>query len=178
MDNNIEKFLETINSSIMTGGNDDESEYDTQSELTETVDESVTYDSDEETIQIDAKELQDFKSLVKSWITYDDEIRTLQQSVKDRKKQRDTLAPVILEFMNSHRIDDLNTQDGGKLEYKVTKHKKPINKQTLRSKLAEYFRNMTKSEEAVKYVYDNRDTTEKISLRRKVKKADKNKLKI
>ena len=91
MDNNIEKFLETINSSIMTGGNDDESEYDTQSELTETLDESVTYDSDEETIQIDAKELQDFKSLVKSWITYDDEIRTLQQSVKDRKKQRDYL---------------------------------------------------------------------------------------
>ena len=73
------------------------------------------------------EEFVTFKNEVKEWLLLDDDILTLQNAIKERKKKKDELTPKILDYMNRYEINDLNTSNG-KLKFTKSMQTKPLNK--------------------------------------------------
>ena len=168
--NNNNQF-QNINSIKQQGGmynntviQDEVSEYDDEE------------DDEEEEVNIDPlvfsdtnPEFVNFKQNVKDWVTLDDDIKTLQEAIKKRKKRINELTPIILDFMKRFNINDLNTQNG-QLRYTTSLLAKPVNKNFLLSKLGEFFKDNEKSQALTTYIYDNRIKEEKVKLKRVIEK--------
>ncbi len=129
--------------------------------------------TDEETEDIDYEynlsnknpEFVDFTNKVKEWLMLDDDIKTLTKAASERRKKKNEMTPEILNFMNKYDIQDLNTKDG-KLQYAKSTITKPMNKEYLRNRLSDFFRNIKKAEDCTNYLLENRIKEEKIRLRR------------
>ena len=144
-----------------------------QDEVSEYDDEE---DDEEEEVNIDPlvfsdtnPEFVNFKQNVKDWVTLDDDIKTLQEAIKKRKKRINELTPIILDFMKRFNINDLNTQNG-QLRNTTSLLAKPVNKNFLLSKLGEFFKDNEKSQALTTYIYDNRIKEEKVKLKRVIEK--------
>ena len=114
-------------------------------------------------------EFLDFKENVKEWITLDDDIKTLNLALKERKQKKNELTPKVLEFMNEYEVHDVKTTDG-QLKFSKSLTSKPLNKKYLVSRLGDFFKDYTKGEKAVDFIYENRDKEEKLKLKRIIKK--------
>ena len=75
------------------------------------------------------KELQNY---VKEWLKYDDEIKTLQDAIKERKKQKNEIGKVLINFMDTNNIPHFNLSDG-KLIFAKSEHTQPVNIQFLKN---------------------------------------------
>ena len=102
-------------------------------------------------------------------VEIDDQIKALNKAISDRRKTKKKLSEEILSTMKNFEIDNMNTKNG-RLIYSVRKTTKPLNKKNLISGLNIYFKDEDKSSEVSKVVLDNRESVEKISLRRTVNK--------
>jgi hypothetical protein len=111
----------------------------------------------------------DFKKNVKTWLELDDDIQTLNEALKARKKKKEEITPKLTEFMNSYQINDLNTKDG-QLKFSKLNVAKPLSKKYLMSRVGDFFKSYSKGEEIVNFVYENRERQEKFKLRRVVNK--------
>jgi hypothetical protein len=145
-----------------------------QDEISEYNDEED--DEDDEEVDVDPlvfsdtnPEFVNFKQNVKDWVTLDDDIKTLQEAIKKRKKRITELTPLILDFMKRFNINDLNTQNG-QLRYTTSLLAKPVNKNFLLSKLGEFFKDNEKSQAITTYIYDNRIKEEKVKLKRVIER--------
>jgi hypothetical protein len=143
--------------------NDEVSEYDDEEDEDDEVDIDPLVFSDSN------PEFVNFKQNVKDWVTLDDDIKTLQDAIKKRKKRINELTPIILDFMKRFNINDLNTQNG-QLRYTTSLLAKPVNKNFLLSKLGEFFKDNEKSQVLTTYIYDNRIKEEKVKLKRVIEK--------
>lgn len=121
------------------------------------------------------KDFIDFKKNVKEWLLIDDDIMKLQNAIKERRVKKNELTPKIMDFMNNYQINDLNTQNG-KLKFTKTQHTKPLNKQFLMAKIADYFKDMNKGEKITNFILENRDKEERMNLRRVKEKKQQLKL--
>jgi len=119
------------------------------------------------------EEFVEFKNDVKLWLTLDDDIITIQEALKDRKKKKNTLTPKILDFMDRYKINDLNTNNG-KLKFTKSLQTKPLNKQFLVSRLGDFFKDFSKGEKAASFILEHRDKEEKLKLKRIVTKKEFN----
>ena len=119
--------------------------------------------------EINPVQLEVFKEKVKEWLSLDDDIKTLNSHLKERKKRKNDLTPEILDFMNQHKIDDMNS-DGHKLKYTESKIKKPINKDYIQKQLSNFLKNTQQAEDATDYILTNREITVKVRLKRINKK--------
>ena len=174
MNSNNSVITQNINP-IPQGGNYNNNNNNTvhQDEISEYDDEE---DDDEEEVNIDPlvfsdtnPEFVNFKQNVKDWVTLDDDIKTLQEAIKKRKKRINELTPIILDFMKRFNINDLNTQNG-QLRYTTSLLAKPVNKNFLLSKLGEFFKDNEKSQALTTYIYDNRIKEEKVKLKRVIER--------
>ena len=170
--NNNNNQFQNINSIKQQGGmynntviQDEVSEYNDEEDEEE--DEEVNIDP---LVFSDTNpEFVNFKQNVKDWVTLDDDIKTLQEAIKKRKKRINELTPIILDFMKRFNINDLNTQNG-QLRYTTSLLAKPVNKNFLLSKLGEFFKDNEKSQALTTYIYDNRIKEEKVKLKRVIEK--------
>ena len=112
---------------------------------------------------------EELKGNVKQYLEIDDQIKALNKAISERRKTKKKLSEEILSTMKNFEIDNMNTKNG-RLIYSVRKTKKPLNKKNLLSGLKIYFKDEDKSTEVTKVVLDNRETVEKISLRRTINK--------
>lgn len=119
---------------------------------------------------IDQYELENFKSTVQKWLSIDDDIKKLKNAIKNLNKQKEQLNEPILAFMQNNEIDNCNTYNG-KLKTHVTTHKKPINKKFLGEALATFLKNSKMGESASDYVFNNRETEQKVRLKRTVNRG-------
>ena len=162
--NNNNNFQHSVNNNLSGGNfnNDDVSEYsDDEDEEEPEIDPIVFTDSNPEFVK--------FKSHVKEWVSLDDDIKTLQEAIKKRKKMMNDITPQILDFMKRFNINDLNTQNG-QLRYTTSLLSKPVNKNFLLAKLGDFFKDNEKGEKITSYLFENRDKQEKIKLTRVIKK--------
>ena len=120
-------------------------------------------------IELNEIEFNQFKSLVKTWLSYDDEIRILQNALKDRRAKKNELTPKVMDFMKNHDIEDLNTKDG-KLRCYTSNRKKALTQKDIKHKLLGYFKNENKGEKCVEYIFGDREIKEVMNLRRTFKK--------
>ena len=123
----------------------------------------------ENTNEMNPVQLEVFKEKVKEWLSLDDDIKTLNSHIKERKKRKNDLTPEILDFMNKHKIEDMNSE-GHKLKYAESKVKKPINKDYIQKQLTNFLKNTKQADDATEFLLNNRETTTKIRLKRINKK--------
>tara|TARA_Y200000002_G_scaffold381134_1_gene394325 strand:+ start:889 stop:1296 length:408 start_codon:yes stop_codon:yes gene_type:complete len=107
----------------------------------------------------------DFKEDVKLWLKLDDDIKTLNEAIKERKTKKNEITPRLLDFMEKHEINDLNTNEGH-LKFQKSLRSKPLSKKYLMDRLGFYFKNNSKSEKIVNFLYNNREKTETTNLKR------------
>ena len=110
-------------------------------------------------------EFIEFKDNVKLWIKLDDDINTLTKAIKERKEKKKEISPSLLDFMEKHEINDLNTNDGH-LKFQKSLRAKPISKKYLLDKLGFFFQSEIKSEKVVNFIYNSRDKNEITNLKR------------
>jgi len=113
---------------------------------------------------------QELLDNVKEWLSIDNEIRTLQSAIKDRRKQKKNLTTNLMDTMKQNDIDVFNIPDG-ELIYTKTKSKKPLSKKHLLVSLSEYFKNdKDMVVQLGKFILDSRAIKESENIKRKIKK--------
>jgi seryl-tRNA synthetase len=119
--------------------------------------------------QITEYELNEFRNVVDKWLSIDDDIRRLEKASRELKAKKKELDKPITDFMNRYKIEDCNTGNG-KLKCSTKQVKKPLTKKYLTDQLCNFLRNQKKGEELSKSIYENRESEERVHLRRTVKK--------
>lgn len=107
---------------------------------------------------------------IKEWIKVDTEIASLQKDLKDKKQKKKLITESLMNVMKKNEIDcfDIN---GGSLQYKKHKVKKPLTAKTLMASLQNYYSSTPqKAEELTKYLLENREEEIKETIKRKVDK--------
>ena len=115
--------------------------------------------------EINDNELKDFKVRVKQWIEIDEEIKKMENKIKEMKKLKNkTLEPQITSFMRTYNISDLNT-DNGKLRCNERNTKKSLNKNNIRDNLSQVIQDSVKLDQAMNLILNNREvvTTYKLT---------------
>ena len=75
--------------------------------------ESLTNDlENNDNKEIDIQQKVELQNYVKEWLNYDDEIKTLQEAIKERKKYKNDIGKVIISFMDNNNIPHFNLSDG------------------------------------------------------------------
>lgn len=113
---------------------------------------------------------QELLENVKTWLDIDNQIRTLQKEIRDRRKLKKELTDSLVGIMKNQDIDALNVPDG-QLIYNKTKTKAPLSKKHLLVSLAQYFKNDQRMvDELSKFIMESRQEKEKENIKRKIKK--------
>ena len=113
---------------------------------------------------------QELLKNVKTWLEIDNEIRTLQKELRDKRKMKKNLTYNLVDIMKTQDIDALNIPDG-QLIYNKTKTKAPLSKKHLLISLSNYFKNdQGMVDELAKFIMESRQEKEKENIKRKIKK--------
>jgi hypothetical protein len=107
---------------------------------------------------------------VKEWIKIDSEIAAYKTEIKNRTAKKKALTERLMTVMKKNEIDcfDIN---GGAIIYKKTVTKKAINSKMLLATLNEYYKeseNPTLAAEISQFILDNRETSVKETISRKI----------
>ena len=96
---------------------------------------------------------------IRNWVKLDNDIRKLQDEIKQRKKEKAVVSTSLIETMKKNDIDcfDINN---GQLCYNKKNVKKPITKKMLMSVLSKYYKgDILKASEVNDFILDNREET-------------------
>ena len=96
---------------------------------------SNNFEQLENDTQIEEKQKEELQNYVKEWLKYDDEIKTLQDAIKERKKQKNEIGKILINFMDTNNIPHFNLSDG-KLIFAKSEHTQPVNIKFLKETLS------------------------------------------
>jgi len=109
-------------------------------------------------------------SIVKQWISVDNEIRGFQAELKKRRTVKKDLTAALVDVMKDNDIDCFDVKDG-KLLYTQTRSKAPLNKKTLLAALAQRFpEDPERARELSDFILETRQENIKESIRLKEQK--------
>lgn len=110
------------------------------------------------------------KSIVREYMTIDDQIKTIRKALKERNDRKKELSAELMKFMKSNELQQMDTKTG-KLIYAKSENKKPLTKDTLVQTLTKYFDDdPAKALECCEHIYSNRETYERERIKRTYKK--------
>ena len=125
---------------------------------------------------MDMEEPEEKKALidiVKQWLKYDNEIRTLQHEMLTRKRAKQEISAVLMNMMKDKNIEGLDINDG-QIIYTRKSVKKPMTKQNLMDVLAKYYDgDFMKMNEINSFIMENREEVVKEAIVRKIAKVKK-----
>jgi len=131
--------------------------------------------SDNEDSEENQKQItEEFVEVVKSWVKIDDEIREYTSKIKDLKKERKEFEEFILEYMENINENVIEIT-GGKLRRNKSQTKSPLKEQNIQSTLYEITKDNQKSIEITKQIMENRQSVERVNLKRTRLRKSKNK---
>jgi hypothetical protein len=104
---------------------------------------------------------------VKGWIDIDNDIKTLQKELKEKRKEKKLFTQNLVEIMKTNNVDCFDIKNG-KLLYTKKKVKAPLSKKHLFNSLGEYFKNNKDIiEELGNYILNSREEKIKENIKRK-----------
>jgi hypothetical protein len=107
---------------------------------------------------------------IKEWLKIDNDIIRLNKETKELKKKQKLLTNTLVNVMKTNQLDcfDIN---GGKILYKKSISKKPINSKMLLNTLKTYFStNPSTADEVTEYILNSRESVIKETIKRKIDK--------
>jgi len=109
---------------------------------------------------------------IKRWIQYDNEIKKLQDELKNKKDLRKQHTSQLVEIMKTNEIDCFDVNNG-KLIYTKTKVKPPLNKGHMIQALMQYYNNdEVRVRELGDHLMSARQEKVNETIRRKITKPD------
>ena len=119
-----------------------------------------------------------FKNMVVQYCEIDDKIKEFNKSIKELKVNQKDLSEMIMEYMTNQSLEVCKVGDYGVITLKTIVSKSPLNVDTIRDNLSKMMTDtdiMNKTPEVIanegaEYIVNNRETTEKKSLRRSMLK--------
>lgn len=112
--------------------------------------------------------LNEFKEFVRKWLELDNQIKKIQDVLKEKKEQRKQVSEIITSFMCKHDIEDLNTKEG-RIRCKAQYVKRPSSKKVIKEKITDYLVTSQLNpvvKDTVLGFYNDVEKVEKVSLRR------------
>lgn len=108
---------------------------------------------------------------VKQWIALDDEIKTANKILKDKRKQKKDLTNLLVDTMKNNEIDCFDLSGGNKLIYTKNKSKKALSKKHLLKALETFFKGNNDEAKALStFILESREDDIKENIRRKLAK--------
>jgi hypothetical protein len=107
---------------------------------------------------------------IKEWLKLDNDIIRLNKDLKEFKKKQKVLTNTLVNVMKTNQLEcvDIN---GGKILYKKSISKKPINSKMLLNTLKTFFStNPSTADEVTDYILNNREIVIKETIKRKIDK--------
>ena len=106
-------------------------------------------------------------NLIKDWVQVDNDIRLLNQELRERKNGLKQISQNLMKTMQENDIDEFALKEG-KLVYCKTNVKKPITKKNLVTILSKYYDgDISQALKVNKFIMDNREEVVKESIKRK-----------
>jgi|UniRef100_A0A6C0C3M8 hypothetical protein len=113
---------------------------------------------------------QELKDNIVSWLTLDNDIKSLQKQLRIKRKEKKSKTDEIVNVMKSNEIACFDTNDG-KLIYTTTKTKAPLSKKHLLTSLTTYFNNDPNTIQTLsEFILNSRKDNVKETIKRKIKK--------
>tara|TARA_B100000902_G_C27220531_1_gene869409 strand:- start:700 stop:1062 length:363 start_codon:yes stop_codon:yes gene_type:complete len=108
---------------------------------------------------------------IKGWIKIDNEMKLLQQELKQRRDLKKQLTESLVDTMKKNEIDCFNMSEG-KIIYTKNKVKAPLSKKHLIECLEKYFSEVPNVEasDITDFIMENREIKYKENIRHKVQK--------
>jgi len=105
---------------------------------------------------------------IKDWMKVDQEMKTLQRELKDRRLRKKELTDSLVNIMKENEIDCFDLSDG-KIMYTKNNVKAPISKKHLLSCLGQYFSDIPsiQADEVANFILENREVKTKEGIRHK-----------
>ena len=105
---------------------------------------------------------------IRDWVKIDNEIRSLNKELNNRKNEKKNLSTSLIETMKKNEIDCFDIKDG-QICYTKKNIKKPITKKVLMDILSNFYNgDITKASELNNYIIDNREEVVKETIERKI----------
>jgi hypothetical protein len=105
---------------------------------------------------------------IKDWVKMDNEIRSLNKEINNRKNEKKKLSTLLIETMKKNEIDCFDIKDG-QICYTKKNIKKPITKKVLMDILSNFYNgDISKASQLNNYIIDNREEVVKESIERKI----------
>ena len=110
-------------------------------------------------------------NLVKNWKQLDDELKTIQKELKERRNKKKIITEQLVKIMRNNEIDcfDINK---GKLLYTQSKFKSAINRPYLLEVMSKYFADddTVEIDKVTDFILENRNVKIKEGIRCKLDK--------
>lgn len=123
---------------------------------------------------VQEKVTTDFKNKVLKWLTIDDQIREMRTKSKELTVQKKEHEEYILSFLEKVGEKELAVSDG-KLRRNISKTKKPLSKEWIQKSLTELIKDKTKAVTMTDHIINNRETVERVNLKRTKNRGPKDK---
>lgn len=124
--------------------------------------------------EIAPNDLDTVRNSVKRWLELDDQIHTLQTAILDRKKEKNNLNEMIIQFMKNYDTPFFDFDNGQQLVLATSNQKQPLNKNWIQQILQQTL-NVEQAKKVEEMLLENRPSVEKNKLKRKKPKGERKK---
>lgn len=115
-----------------------------------------------------------FEENIKKFVTIDNKIKGAQEIIRELKKEKEDAANKILIYIKTNNIEDVPINiSGGKIKYSVSKSTAPMSKPYIQQRLTQYFKSESKAKDVVDFLYSDRETKEKETIKRIASRGQK-----
>jgi len=105
---------------------------------------------------------------IKDWVKMDNEIRSLNKEINNRKNEKKKLSTLLIETMKKNEIDCFDIKDG-QICYTKKNIKKPITQKVLMDILSNFYNgDISKASQLNNYIIENREEVVKETIERKI----------
>jgi hypothetical protein len=110
-------------------------------------------------------ELSQLANIIKEWKETNEQVRTLNEQVRERRKRLKVQEEMILRIMKKHNVAALDLKgSGGRILYRRSTTKGGMNDKLLFGLLSQHMKSETSAAEAVKFINEHREAKSKESL--------------
>jgi hypothetical protein len=100
-----------------------------------------------------------FEQNIQKWVTIDNQIKVLNDKIKELRDERGDLTDDILGYVETNNLKNATVQiSDGKLKFANSKVQSPITFKYLEKTLGEIIKNETQVKQILEYIKENRET--------------------
>lgn len=99
-----------------------------------------------------------FEDNIKKWVHLDNQLKLVNDKVKEIKKEKDTIEEEIIQYIDTNQLNNATAKiNGGKLKFVETKQVSPLTLKYIKECLCECIENQQQVELILNYIKDNRE---------------------